>query len=72
MKSKAYKPKKQKQKISIDQGWDTVNAHAAGVDIGAREHLACVPPGSTPNNVRAFGTLPPTSKPWPIGSTNAA
>jgi len=57
MKSKTYKPKKQKQKISIDQGWETVNPHAAGIDIGAREHLACVPPGSTPNNVRSFGTF---------------
>ena len=56
MKSKTTKPKKQKQKISIDQGWETLNPHAAGIDIGAREHFACVPPGSTPNNVRRFGT----------------
>jgi transposase len=57
MKSKTYKPKKRKQKISIDQGWATINAHAAGIDIGAKEHFACVPPGSAPNNVRSFGTF---------------
>ena len=57
MKSKTSKPKKRKQKISIDQGWAMVNAHAAGIDIGAKEHFACVPPGSAPNPVRSFGTF---------------
>jgi transposase len=57
MKSKASKSKKRKQKISVDQGWETVNPHAAGIDIGAKEHFACVPPGSAPNHVRSFGTF---------------
>ena len=57
MKIKAPKSKKQKKKISIDQGWEAVNPHAAGIDIGSREHFACVPPGATPKNVRRFGTF---------------
>lgn len=57
MKSKTSKPKKRKQKISIEQGWETVHPHAAGIDIGAKEHFACVPPGSTSDNVRSFGTF---------------
>ena len=32
MKTKTSQSKKGKQKISIDQGWATVNAHAAGID----------------------------------------
>ena len=57
MKTKTSQSKKRKQKISIDQGWATVNAHAAGIDIGAKEHFACVPPDSAPKNVRPFGTF---------------
>ena len=57
MKSKTSKSKKRKQKISIDQGWAPVNGHAAGIDIGAREHWACVPPLAAPNPVRKFGTF---------------
>ena len=57
MKSKTSKPKKRKQKISIEQGWATLNPHAAGIDIGAREHFVCVPPGAAPNPVRSFGTF---------------
>jgi transposase len=57
MKSKTSKPKKRKQKISIEQRWETINPHAAGIDIGAKEHFACVPPGSAPNPVRSFGTF---------------
>ncbi len=56
MKSKLRKPKKQKQKISIDQGWEMINPHAAGIDIGLREHFACVPAGAAEKNVRSFGT----------------
>jgi hypothetical protein len=33
-----------------------VTAHAAGVDIGAHEIMACVPDGNTQQLVRAFGT----------------
>ena len=57
MKSKTPKSKKEKKKISIDQGWEAINPHAAGIDIGAREHFACVPPGATPKNIRRFGTF---------------
>jgi transposase len=57
MKSKTSKPKKRKQKISIDPAWAAVNPHAAGIDIGAREHWACVPADAAPNPVRKFGTF---------------
>lgn len=57
MKSKTPKSKKKKQKISIDQGWEAINAHAAGIDIGAKEHFACVPAEAAPKNVRRFGTF---------------
>ncbi len=57
MKSKTSSSQKRKKKISIDQGWATVHPHAAGIDIGSREHFACVPPGSVPQNVRSFGTF---------------
>lgn len=57
MKSKTSKSKKQKKKISIDQGWEAINAQAAGLDIGSKEHWVCVPPEAAPNNhVRRFGT----------------
>lgn len=57
MKNKTPKSKKEKKKISIEQGWEAINPHAAGVDIGSAEHFACVPPGATENNVRSFGTF---------------
>jgi transposase len=56
MKSKASKHQKKKQKISVNQGWEIIHPHAAGIDIGSREHFVCVPPGSASNNVRSFGT----------------
>jgi transposase len=55
MKSKTSKRKKQSKKISIDALWEPLNVHAAGVDIGSREHWACVPEAATPNHVRKFG-----------------
>ncbi len=57
MQSKSSKSRKRKTRISIDQGWAPINPHAAGIDIGSREHWVCVPPGSAPKNVRAFGTF---------------
>ena len=58
MKSKASKNKKQsKKKVCIDTVWEPVNVHAAGVDIGSREHWACVPPAASARNVRQFGTF---------------
>lgn len=57
MKSKTSKSKKEKKKISVDQNWEAVNPHAAGLDIGLREHFACVPADAAPRNVRSFGTF---------------
>ena len=57
MKNKTPKSKKQKKKISIDQTWEAINPHAAGIDIGSKEHFVCVPPEATPKNVRSFGTF---------------
>jgi transposase len=57
MKRRTIKPKKRKQKISVAQGWETVHPHAAGIDIGSKEHFVCVPPGSAINPVRSFGTF---------------
>ncbi len=57
MKSKTPKVKKKKQKISVDQGWEPINPQAAGIDIGAKEHFACVPAAATPRSVRSFGTF---------------
>lgn len=57
MKNKTPKSKKRKQKISIDQGWEAIHPHAAGIDIGAKEHFVCVPAEATPKNVRSFSTF---------------
>jgi hypothetical protein len=37
-------------------GMHTVNPHAAGVDMGAHESMACVPNGDAQQRGRAFGT----------------
>jgi hypothetical protein len=37
-------------------GMRKINPHAAGVDIGAHEIVACVPDGDDQHLVRAFGT----------------
>jgi transposase len=57
MKSKTSKRKKQNKKVSIDAVWEPVNVHAAGVDIGSREHWACVPREASERPVRKFGTF---------------
>ena len=36
-----------------------VHPHADGLDIGAREIWACVPPGTVGETVRTFGTFQP-------------
>lgn len=56
MKSKTSKFKTAKKKISVNEGWEAINARAAGIDIGAREHMACVPANAASPNVRGFGT----------------
>ena len=45
------------QKASIDQHWELIHPHAAGVDIGSKEHWACVPAQAAERNVRPFGTF---------------
>jgi transposase len=57
MKSRTRKAEKQKRKIVIDPAWELINPDAAGIDIGSREHLACVPARSAEKNVRSFGTF---------------
>jgi transposase len=56
MKRTTTKRRKRKAKIQIDEQWQAINPHAAGIDIGAKEHWVCVPPGSAEINVRPFGT----------------
>jgi transposase len=57
MKSKTSKHKKQNKKVSVDAVWEPLNLHAAGVDIGSREHWACVPREADARPVRKFGTF---------------
>jgi transposase len=57
MKNKSPKTKKGKQRISINQAWPLINADAAGVDLGSREHWVAVPEGRSPQSVRCFGTF---------------
>jgi transposase len=57
MTTKTSQSKKRKPKISIDQRWEIINPHAAGIDIGAREHWVCVPPGAVADPVRPFSTF---------------
>jgi transposase len=57
MKKKTSKSEKEKRKVSIQDGWEPINPDAAGIDVGSREHYACVPPGRAKNNVRRFGTF---------------
>lgn len=59
MNNNSSKHKKRRKKISIkaiETSWEPINPHAAGVDIGSREHWACVPKEATEKNVRKFGT----------------
>jgi hypothetical protein len=51
------------------EGMRTVNLHAAGVDIGAHEIMACVPDGDDQQLVRAFGTTPLIVSRWRTGAS---
>jgi transposase len=44
---------------STPTDWPVIHADAAGLDIGAEEIWAAVPPARDPNPVRAFGTFTP-------------
>ena len=57
MSKKTSNHKKQSEKVILDPAWEPINPHAAGVDIGSREHWVCVPPQAAGCNVRKFGTF---------------
>lgn len=57
MRKKTKNQDQAKQKVSIHQEWPLINPHAAGVDLGAREHWVAVPAGRDPQPVRCFGTF---------------
>jgi transposase len=48
-------------------GMRKINSHAAGVDIGAHEIVACVPDGDDQQIVRTFGTYTADLRRWPTG-----
>lgn len=47
------------KQISADSVWEVLHPHAAGIDIGSREHFVCVPAHAAGKNVRSFGTFTP-------------
>lgn len=51
--------KKQSAKKSSPSQLQKINPHAAGIDLGAREHWVCVPSEATEKNIRAFGCSTP-------------
>lgn len=57
MRNQPKKIKNRKQKISVQQDWPAINPHAAGVDLGSREHWVAVPQDRDPQPVRGFGTF---------------
>lgn len=57
MNNKAKAARKKKEKVRINPAWELINPDAAGIDIGSREHWACVPAGRAAQNVRKFGTF---------------
>jgi len=57
MRKKAQNHKKRKKKISVEQAWPLINPHAAGIDLGSREHWVAVPEGRAEQSVRCFGTF---------------
>jgi hypothetical protein len=54
--SKRNRSRSSQGEIRPFDGMHTVNASAAGGDIGAHEIMACVPDGDDQQLVRAFGT----------------
>ncbi len=51
--------KKQSAHKSDTSKLQKINPHAAGIDLGAREHWVCVPSEATEQNIRSFGCLTP-------------
>lgn len=58
-KAKPSKKAKVKRKARQIDALPQINLHAAGLDLGATEHWACVPPGTAERNVRSFPTHTP-------------
>jgi len=54
--SKIGQPKRQSAEVRPFAGMSRVHPHAAGVDIGAHEIVACVPGADNTQLVRTFGT----------------
>jgi transposase len=52
-----YKGNPPNAKSSTQQSLHILHAHAAGIDIGAREIYVAVPPGTCRDNVRSFPTF---------------
>lgn len=49
-----------KERLDPDGGWRVVNPHAAGIDIGSREHYVAVPgPTMDEPQVKSFGCFTP-------------
>ena len=60
MRTKHTHTQKQKSpKVALDESWEKINPHAAGIDIGARELFVCVPSDRADPPVRRFGTKTP-------------
>jgi len=52
--------KKKPSKKSKQSELSVINPHAAGIDLGSREHWACVPSSSTEStNIQPFGCTTP-------------
>ena len=52
------------------EGLDTINLHAAGIDIGSQENFVAVPAHRVKAGeptVRSFGCLPGNRTPWSSG-----
>jgi transposase len=49
--------KKQKHKPDPTEGLPVLNLHAAGIDVGNRDHYVAVPPGRDPRPVQKFGSF---------------
>lgn len=57
MKRKVSSRSKKSKQLHIDAGWERLNPHAAGIDIGSKEHWVCVPAQASELPVRQFGTF---------------
>lgn len=56
---------------SLPQQFQNINVNAAGIDIGAEQHLVAVPAGRDEVAVRGFALSLPTWWRWLTGWANA-